>query len=92
MDIFILSVSCYILQRNFLEHMYHCILYSIGSGDPTLGSSRSNETNGDVIMNRWVNLLANNKIKHCRGIILDLSVWPGQTQTVPDGYTWINLG
>ncbi|CAF0816974.1 unnamed protein product [Rotaria sordida] len=67
-------------------------IYIVGSGDPSLGSWRWNETMGKVIMQRWVNLIAGKGIKHCRGIVLDLSVWPDQTQTIPAGYTWGDLG
>jgi len=43
-------------------------------------------------MNRWVNLIRSEGIKQCKGIVLDLSAWPGQTETVPDGYTWEDMG
>jgi D-alanyl-D-alanine carboxypeptidase/D-alanyl-D-alanine-endopeptidase (penicillin-binding protein 4) len=64
----------------------------IGSGDPSLGSWRWNQTTGETIMRRWLNVIVAKGIKQCRGIILDLSVWPGQTQTIPDGYPWGGLG
>ena len=63
-----------------------------GSGDPSLGSWRWNETRGETIMQRWSNRIADQGIKTCLGIIVDLSVWPGVTQTVPDGYPWGGLG
>ncbi|CAF3403384.1 unnamed protein product [Rotaria sp. Silwood1] len=67
-------------------------IYIVGNGDPSLGSWRWNETTGEVIIQRWVNLIAEKGIKHCRGIVLDLSAWAGQTQTVPSGYTWGDIG
>ncbi|CAF2345056.1 unnamed protein product [Rotaria sp. Silwood2] len=67
-------------------------IYIVGSGDPSLGSWRWNETAGEVIIQRWLNLIAKTGIKNCRGIVLDLSAWPSQTQTVPSGYTWGDIG
>jgi hypothetical protein len=43
-------------------------------------------------MQRWISLIVVKGIKQCRGIIVDLSAWPGQTQTIPDGYPWGDLG
>ena len=43
-------------------------------------------------MQRWLGILRAKGIKECRGIVLDLSVWPGRTQTVPDGYIWGDIG
>jgi hypothetical protein len=43
-------------------------------------------------MQHWLSLINGKGIKHCRGIILDLSAWPGQTQTIPAGYPWGDLG
>ncbi|CAF0811993.1 unnamed protein product [Adineta steineri] len=67
-------------------------IYIVGSGDPSLGSWRWNETKGDIIMQHWISLINGEGIKQCRGIILDLSIWSDQTQTVPDGYPWGGLG
>ena len=64
----------------------------LGSGDPSFGSWRWNETKGEVIIERWLNAIRSRGIKECRGIVVDLSVWPDQTQTVPDGYPWGGLG
>jgi D-alanyl-D-alanine carboxypeptidase/D-alanyl-D-alanine-endopeptidase (penicillin-binding protein 4) len=68
------------------------VFVSIGSGDPSFGSWRWNETKGETIMQRWISLIVVKGIKQCRGIIVDLSAWPGQTQTIPDGYPWGDLG
>lgn len=43
-------------------------------------------------MQRWLNLIAAKGIKNSRGIVLDLSAWPGDTLTLPNGYTWGDLG
>ena len=43
-------------------------------------------------MNRWLSLIRSEGIKQCKGIVLDLSAWPGQTQTVPGGYPWGDMG
>ncbi|UJR28024.1 hypothetical protein I4U23_009283 [Adineta vaga] len=67
-------------------------IYIVGSGDPSLGSWRWNETKGEIIMERWLNAIRRKGIKECRGIIVDLSVWSGQTQTIPSGYPWGDLG
>jgi D-alanyl-D-alanine carboxypeptidase/D-alanyl-D-alanine-endopeptidase (penicillin-binding protein 4) len=88
MGIFILWVSNNVIRRGSRRKIFVCI----GSGDPSLGSPRWNETKGETIMQHWLSLIAGKGIKQCRGIILDLSAWPGQTQTVPDGYPWGDLG
>jgi hypothetical protein len=43
-------------------------------------------------MQRWLGIIVAKGIKQCHGIILDLSIWPGQTQTIPGGYPWGDLG
>ncbi len=43
-------------------------------------------------MRRWLSIITAKGIKKCLGIVLDLSIWPNQTQTVPDGYPWGGLG
>ncbi|CAF1136563.1 unnamed protein product [Rotaria sordida] len=67
-------------------------IYIVGSGDPTLGSPRWNETNGDTIMERWSMLIKQEGIKQCRGIVADLSLWSDDTQSIPDGYPWKDIG
>ncbi|CAF1017617.1 unnamed protein product [Adineta steineri] len=67
-------------------------IYIVGGGDPTLGSSRWNEINGDTIMDRWAYLINDIGIKECRGIVADVSVWSDDTQTIPDGYLWGDIG
>ncbi|CAF3329387.1 unnamed protein product [Rotaria sp. Silwood2] len=67
-------------------------IYIVGNGDPTLGSSRWNETNGDAIMERWSMLIKQTGIKKCRGIIADMSLWSDDTQSIPDGYPWEDIG
>jgi hypothetical protein len=87
MVIFILLVSLFRLMLVKKQ-----IDLFLGGGDPTLGSWRWNDTNGDTIMTRWVNLIKQEGIKQCRGVIADLSVWPEDTQTIPDGYSWGDIG
>ncbi|CAF0827281.1 unnamed protein product [Adineta ricciae] len=67
-------------------------IYIVGSGDPSLGSWRWNETKGEVVMERWLNAIRSRGIKECRGVVVDLSAWPDQTQTIPSGYPWGDLG
>ncbi|CAF0827263.1 unnamed protein product [Adineta ricciae] len=67
-------------------------IYIVGSGDPSLGSWRWNETKGEVVMERWLNAIRSRGIKECRGVVVDLSAWSVETQTVPDGYPWGGLG
>lgn len=43
-------------------------------------------------MTKWVNLIKQEGIKQCRGVIADLSVWPEDTQTIPQGYSWGDIG
>ena len=74
----------------FLVSKHVCV--RIGSGDPSLGSWRWNETKGEVIIERWSKAIRSRGIKECRGIVVDLSAWSDQTQTVPDGYPWGGLG
>ncbi len=68
------------------------MVYFLGGGDPTLGSSRWNETDGDTIMQRWAFLIKQEGIKKCRGIVADLTAWSDNTQTIPDGYIWEDIG
>jgi hypothetical protein len=43
-------------------------------------------------MARWVDLIKQEGIKQCPGIVADFSVWSDGTPTIPDGYPWKDIG
>lgn len=62
-----------------------------GSGDPTLGSWRYEQTKENNILNQWVDAIRNAGIKKIEGsIIADDSAFG--TQTMPEGWTWQDMG
>ncbi|WP_410219868.1 D-alanyl-D-alanine carboxypeptidase/D-alanyl-D-alanine-endopeptidase [Pedobacter sp.] len=62
-----------------------------GSGDPTLGSWRYEQTKENNILNQWVNAIRNAGIKKIDGsVIADDSAFG--TQTMPEGWTWQDMG
>ncbi len=88
MDMFILLVrlSLFLSCRVFLW----CI---IGSGDPSLGSWRYNETTtADFIIKKWVETIKQAGIRKCRGIIGDTSRWNNTQTIIIDGWTWNDIG
>jgi len=63
----------------------------MGSGDPTLGSWRYEQTKENTILNSWVNAIKAAGIKKIEGrIIGDDSLFG--SQTTPDGWIWQDLG
>jgi len=62
-----------------------------GSGDPTLGSDRYDQTKSSVILQRW--LVAVNKagIEKITGRVLVDDLTFG-TQTIPEGWIWQDIG
>ncbi|CAF1104644.1 unnamed protein product [Didymodactylos carnosus] len=66
-------------------------IYIVGSGDPTLGSWRFDQTKPDLIIQSWLEVIQHEGIKHCRGIVADISLW-NSTQWMIDGYTWHDIG
>lgn len=62
-----------------------------GSGDPSLGSSRYNETKPAVLLSRWVEAIKNAGINKIEGDIIADDLLFG-TQTIPDGWVWGDIG
>lgn len=62
-----------------------------GSGDPTLGSERYEETKSELVLKKWVSSLQSVGIKKVIGsVIVDDRVFG--TQTMPGGWTWQDMG
>jgi D-alanyl-D-alanine carboxypeptidase/D-alanyl-D-alanine-endopeptidase (penicillin-binding protein 4) len=62
-----------------------------GSGDPTLGSARYEETKEQVILEKWAQALKNKGIKAIQGrIIGDDMLYAGYV--APDGWPWADMG
>jgi D-alanyl-D-alanine carboxypeptidase/D-alanyl-D-alanine-endopeptidase (penicillin-binding protein 4) len=62
-----------------------------GSGDPTLGSWRYDQTKENVILTQWVNAIKAAGIKKVDGnVIGDDSLFG--TQTMPEGWIWQDMG
>ncbi|CAF3495417.1 unnamed protein product [Rotaria sp. Silwood1] len=68
-------------------------IYIIGSGDPSLGSWRYNETTtADFIIKKWIEAIKQAGIRKCRGIIGDTSRWNNTKTILIDGWTWNDIG
>ncbi|UJR29191.1 hypothetical protein I4U23_010405 [Adineta vaga] len=68
-------------------------IYIVGSGDPSLGSSRFDETiNADFIMKKWVEIIKQTGIRKCRGVIGDTSRWKHTETMLSNGWTWNDIG
>ncbi len=66
-------------------------LIIIGSGDPTLGSWRYEQTKENAILNQWILAIRNAGIKKIEGAVIgDDSLWG--TQTMPEGWIWQDMG
>lgn len=66
-------------------------LIIIGSGDPTLGSWRYEQTKESVILNTWVNAIKEAGIKKINGTIIGNDSLFG-TQSLPEGWVWQDIG
>ena len=88
MDTFISLVNHFVLKEKLKLNGF----FISRRGDPTLGSVRWNKINADTIMEQWSTLIKQEGIKQCRGIVADLSLWSNDTQTIPDGYPWGDIG
>lgn len=62
-----------------------------GSGDPTLGSWRYEQTKENVILNQWVSAIKEAGIKKITGAIIGDDSLFG-TQTTPEGWIWQDMG
>ena len=62
-----------------------------GSGDPTLGSWRYDQTKEGTVLSLWVDAIKNAGIKKINGAVIgDDRAWP--TQSVPEGWLWQDIG
>lgn len=69
----------------------HGDIIILGSGDPTLGSERYDDTKSDLLLSRWVQAIKSSGIKAVQGrIIADDRLYGGNT--VPDGWPWMDIG
>lgn len=66
-------------------------IYIVGSGDPTLGSWRYQNTKENFVLAQFRNALRQNKILQVKGVVLgDDRIWG--TQRIPDGWIWQDIG
>ncbi|HET6767628.1 MAG TPA: D-alanyl-D-alanine carboxypeptidase/D-alanyl-D-alanine-endopeptidase [Chitinophagaceae bacterium] len=66
-------------------------LYFFGSGDPTLGSWRWNNTKEQVIIEKFLKALNNEGISKMEGLVYcDISKW--ENRSVNDGWIWQDIG
>lgn len=62
-----------------------------GSGDPTLGSWRYNETTEDAIISEFKNAISRLRIHEITGhVFADENAW--NTETIPGGWIWEDIG
>jgi len=62
-----------------------------GSGDPSLGSDRYDQSKSETLLTRWVDAVKNAGIKRLAGrIIADDRLFG--SQTTPGGWTWQDMG
>jgi serine-type D-Ala-D-Ala carboxypeptidase/endopeptidase (penicillin-binding protein 4) len=62
----------------------------LGSGDPTLGSSRFSSTNTNVVLNEFTKAIKEFGILNIIEGIRYIDIWKGQS--IPDGWIWQDLG
>ena len=62
-----------------------------GGGDPTLGSSRFEQTKPNVILNKWIDAIYKAGIKKINGSVIADDRLFG-TQTIPIGWIWQDIG
>ena len=65
-------------------------LYINGSGDPTLGSWRYDNTKEQVVFNKWVKAIKQAGINRINGAIISNNDWG--TYSVPGGWIWDDIG
>jgi serine-type D-Ala-D-Ala carboxypeptidase/endopeptidase (penicillin-binding protein 4) len=66
-------------------------IYLIGSGDPTLGSWRYDNTKEQVILSKWTKALQSNGIKKVNGNLIGYDKnW--ESQITPGGWIWDDIG
>jgi serine-type D-Ala-D-Ala carboxypeptidase/endopeptidase (penicillin-binding protein 4) len=65
-----------------------------GTGDPTLGSWRYQQTVDTAVINKWVNAVKSRGIKNIRGgiTVIDHNSSSSLSSTIPEGYIWQDIG
>jgi D-alanyl-D-alanine carboxypeptidase/D-alanyl-D-alanine-endopeptidase (penicillin-binding protein 4) len=66
-------------------------LYLVGSGDPTLGSWRYDNTKEQLLLNKWVAALKQAGIKKIDGAVIAYDK-KFESQTIPGGWIWDDMG
>lgn len=66
-------------------------LIIIGSGDPTLGSWRYEQTKENIVLTSWVNAIKAAGIKKIEGSVIGDDTLFG-TQSMPEGWIWQDMG
>jgi serine-type D-Ala-D-Ala carboxypeptidase/endopeptidase (penicillin-binding protein 4) len=62
-----------------------------GSGDPSLGSSRFDQTPDTIVLKKWVNAIKKAGIQKIDGnLVIDDTAF--ETQQFPDGWIWQDIG
>src|SRR5690606_3294637 len=69
----------------------HGDIIILGSGDPTLGSERYDDTKSDLLLSRWVQAIKSSGIKAVQGRIIAADRLYGGN-TVPNGWPWVDIG
>lgn len=70
--------------------MLYGSLYLTGYGDPTLASWRYSTTKEQNLMNRWINILKQNKISSLNSFVIDDLRY--SSQLIPGGWPWEDIG
>ena len=66
-------------------------IYFFGSGDPTFGSWRWNDTKEKVVMDKFYNAIKDAGINKMQGLVYsDISKW--ENRSVNDGWIWQDIG
>jgi D-alanyl-D-alanine carboxypeptidase/D-alanyl-D-alanine-endopeptidase (penicillin-binding protein 4) len=65
-------------------------LYINGSGDPTTGSWRYDQTKEQVVLNKWIRAIKRAGINRINGSVVIPNNWG--TYTVPGGWIWDDIG
>ncbi|MCW3080338.1 D-alanyl-D-alanine carboxypeptidase/D-alanyl-D-alanine-endopeptidase [Segetibacter sp.] len=65
-------------------------IYIAGSGDPTLGSWRYDETKEQVVLNKWIKAIKQAGINRINGSVFINHNWG--TYSVPGGWIWDDIG
>lgn len=66
-------------------------LVIIGSGDPTLGSGRYEQSKENVVLSQWVKAIRDAGIKKIEGSVIGDDSLFG-TQSMPEGWIWQDMG